>query len=150
MRRVREGARVVVRDAGGRFLLMHFSYDEGPLAGTDYWGLPGGGVEAGETAADAAVRELREETGIAVADPGPMLAEGSYDFRLYSGEEVVQHDSYFLVPVDAPAIAGAGFTPEETRFMTEYRWWTLPELRETRETVIPGNMADILGRMGVE
>jgi len=36
-----------------------------PLAG--YWEFPGGRVERGETAAEAAVRECLEETGIAVA-----------------------------------------------------------------------------------
>lgn len=38
----------------------------------DDWDLPGGYVESGETPAQAAAREVREELGIAVT-PGPLL-----------------------------------------------------------------------------
>ena len=52
-----------VRDDEGRLLLIH-KVDNGN------WALPGGGMELGETVADAAIREVAEETGIRVEITG--------------------------------------------------------------------------------
>ncbi len=60
-RRMVLGTRIVVLD-GDRVLLLRHTYVPG-------WHFPGGGVEPGETAADAAARELEEEAGIAPAEP---------------------------------------------------------------------------------
>lgn len=49
----------VVRDEAGRVLLIH-------KVDNDLWALPGGGHDIGETIADTAVREVREETGLEV------------------------------------------------------------------------------------
>ena len=57
---------VLVR--GERLLLVRRANP--PDAGL--WGFPGGRIEWGETSAQAAVRELQEETGL-VAQTGPML-----------------------------------------------------------------------------
>jgi ADP-ribose pyrophosphatase YjhB (NUDIX family) len=51
---------VVVRD--GDLLMIRRGH--GPAGGT--WSLPGGRIEHGETAAEAVVREVAEETGIEV------------------------------------------------------------------------------------
>lgn len=51
----------VVAVDGGRLLLVERSR---PAGDRGTWALPGGRVEAGERAADAAVRELREETAL--------------------------------------------------------------------------------------
>ena len=55
---VRVGAYAVLVDDRQRILLA--LWNEGP---TPAWTVPGGGVEEGETPEEAAVREVREETG---------------------------------------------------------------------------------------
>jgi ADP-ribose pyrophosphatase YjhB (NUDIX family) len=57
---IRPGVSAVVLDASGRLLLQRRT-DNG------LWGLPGGAVEYGESVTVAAVREVREETGLEVA-----------------------------------------------------------------------------------
>ena len=54
---------LVTRRGGRDVLLLHRSPEQG-----GYWHVVAGGVEPGETAVEAAVRELREETGL-VAEP---------------------------------------------------------------------------------
>ncbi len=56
-RAVTLGVRVMVLDEAGRVLLVRHSYTPG-------WYLPGGGVDRGESAEAAAVRETREEAGV--------------------------------------------------------------------------------------
>ena len=56
-RAVTLGVRAVVLDGTGGVLLVRHSYTPG-------WYLPGGGVDRGETAEAAVIRETREEAGI--------------------------------------------------------------------------------------
>lgn len=60
------GVRVCVRDDQGRVLLIRHSYLPG-------WHFPGGGVEFGETAAEAARRELAEEGGVELTEPPRLI-----------------------------------------------------------------------------
>lgn len=62
------GARAALLD-GDRVLLLRHTYMPG-------WHFPGGGVEPGETAEDAARREAEEETGLRVE--GSMTLLGLY------------------------------------------------------------------------
>jgi 8-oxo-dGTP pyrophosphatase MutT (NUDIX family) len=59
------GVRAVVIDPQERVFLVRHSYVPG-------WYLPGGGVEPGETLADALARELREEANIELGAPGDL------------------------------------------------------------------------------
>ena len=56
----------VVRDTEGRLLLVQRANEPGQ----GLWSVPGGRVEPGETAPEAVVREVAEETGLAVVVTG--------------------------------------------------------------------------------
>jgi ADP-ribose pyrophosphatase YjhB (NUDIX family) len=66
LRGISLGVRVRVADPAGRILLIRHSYISG-------WHFPGGGVEFGEAAADAARRELAEEAGVALLEPPALV-----------------------------------------------------------------------------
>jgi 8-oxo-dGTP pyrophosphatase MutT (NUDIX family) len=61
------GVRALVIDGNGRIFLVKHRYVAG-------WHLPGGGVEPGETLANALVRELQEEGNITVTAAAPLFA----------------------------------------------------------------------------
>ena len=55
------GVRVIVLDEDNRILMIKQEHPERTV-----WMVPGGGIEEGENSAQAAVREVREETGLEV------------------------------------------------------------------------------------
>jgi ADP-ribose pyrophosphatase YjhB (NUDIX family) len=55
--RVIPAASAIVLDDSGR-ILLHKRTDN------EYWSIPGGGMEPGESIAETVIREVREETGI--------------------------------------------------------------------------------------
>jgi 8-oxo-dGTP pyrophosphatase MutT (NUDIX family) len=81
------GARMAVRDADGAFLLVRHTYRPG-------WFLPGGGVDKWESFESCAIRETREEAGIAVTAMGGL-------FGLYSHFTAERCDHVALYVADA-------------------------------------------------
>jgi tRNA(adenine34) deaminase len=94
-RRVRAS---VVCCARGRILTVR-AID--PLSGTEFLFLPGGAIEAGETPAQAALRETLEETGYAVRLRGePILRD--YDFE-WAGRQHPCRTSFFAADLIDPS-----------------------------------------------
>jgi len=80
------GVRGLVLNAAGEVLLVEHTYTPG-------WHLPGGGVERGETAEDAVVRELIEEAGVRALGRPRLLA-------LYSNHHNHRGDHVAVYRVD--------------------------------------------------
>src|SRR5438309_3468373 len=119
MRR-RPSSRLLIIDRNNRVLLFRFMFNRGPLAGQNYWATPGGALEAGESLADAARRELFEETGILRDTVGEKVAEREFVLQLQDGEYVMAEERFFLVRVADQALSREHWTPMEIETMTDH------------------------------
>ncbi len=142
----RRAARVLVIDSAGRVLLLE-NFD--PAEPQDrYWVTIGGGLDDGEEAVQAAVRELREETGIAAAVDemtGPVWHR-STEFS-FDGTRYKQEEDYFLLRVGEVEVTFAHLEPDERRFTTCYRWWSRDELDVAGDSFYPRELAELLRRL---
>lgn len=144
----RVGARVLVVDPSERVLLLLGADPADPDAGT-WWFTPGGGVDPGETLAEAARRELAEETGLALDRLGPPVWVRTARFA-FMGRRYRQDETFFLARVDGHEVDGSGRTEIEREAVLGHRWWTVEELRGTADTVFPSTLADELARLLAE
>ena len=110
MRRERSAGGVVVRrvEEETRVLVIRDPYQQ--------WGLPKGHLEEGEDLREAAVREVREETGLERVRSGPELDTIDWYFR---SDEVLVHKfcTFFLMHSPAGEVE-----PETEEGITECVW----------------------------
>ncbi|TQV83871.1 NUDIX hydrolase [Denitrobaculum tricleocarpae] len=147
--RKRPSARLLVLDPQNRILLFHFRFDEGPLAGKQYWATPGGALEPGENYQEAAWRELYEETGIS-GDVGEEVAQRDVIFETPSGDSVMADERYFLVRVSDNRIDKSGQGAAESQYMRAHKWWSPEDIRETSEVVFPEELEALLMQLSVK
>jgi len=138
----RPTARVMLLDPDDRVLLFKNV--------RNHWVTPGGGVEPGESFADAALRELWEETGISDVVLGPVAIER--ELILGQGDPFLCREQIFVARTTVTDVSLDNQDEGERAGYNGYRRWTVDELLTTNELVYPEELAervrDVIGEHG--
>ena len=133
----RPTARVLLIDGRDRVLLFEMHSADGRV----FWCPPGGGLEPDESHSEAAIRELREETGWSAPVLGPVIGKRRQVVTWNDGITYDCAETWFLARVDVLEVDTASWTDDERVDMGAYRWWTLDELRSTDAELTPNDLS---------
>lgn len=141
----RTAARVVVLDQHGHTLLLRAS-DPADASKGHWWEIPGGGIERGETSAEAAARELYEETGIVGAEIGPCVWTQHAKFT-FAGWKFDQQEFVHIAwtdRIDLDTIRPGGLEMFEAMAFRGHDWWHIDALLSSTDAVLPRRLREFL------
>ncbi len=142
MIRPRPAARAMLIDNDLRLLLLK-GRDSTIADSEPWWFTVGGGIHSDETPLMAIRREVFEETGRRILNFQTTPFSRTFSF-VFEGREYCQQERFFVARTPAFEPVSSHFSRIEQRSIIGSRWWTLPELLQTDETIFPSQLASWL------
>ena len=103
-----------------------------------FWFLVGGEIEPGESLQEAALREIFEETGILKEkiELGPIVWFGEFDLIL---NDILTHlkQTFIVAKTNQKKASLTNLTPWEAFVVKKIKWFSLKEIKNSKETIYP-------------
>jgi len=136
----RPSARLILLDPDDRLFLFNVHdrgvYDPANPHFDPFWVMIGGFVDPGEEFADAAVREAREETAIAVDEPVRWIWKRERRMS-WRGKDVLHRERFFLGRTARTDVDTSGLDERERSWTLGHRWWRADEIVASSERFEP-------------
>jgi len=111
----------IILDKTGRILLLHRN-----TAKRQQWEIPGGKIEKGEEAATAAVREVKEELGVAVSI-NKFLGE-----KAFTEDNFTMHYYWYIADINSGKVRIM-----ETQTFDDLKYFSSADLEATYDALSP-------------
>ncbi len=140
---LRPAVRLILLDNTNRLLLVRF---EDSSRQVSWWAAPGGALKPGESHEEALQREILEETGHHLLNPGSWVWTREHVFDV-AGKQYRQQERFYSARTDAFEPVSRGLETEEKVYVRALRWWTLAELKATKDVLSPSELPRLVRRL---
>jgi 8-oxo-dGTP pyrophosphatase MutT (NUDIX family) len=145
----RPSARLILLDPQDRLFLFKVHqpsvYDPADPFRDPFWILIGGLVDPGESFAETAIREAREETGIVVKDVRWVWSRERV--MQWREKRVLHREQVFLGRAPSAAVDTSGLDEKEKSWTLEHRWWSANEIAASGERFEPKDLGQRLSAL---
>ncbi len=138
----RPAVRALLIDPDFRILLLK-GHDITLTDAEPWWFTVGGGIRPHETPKQALRREVLEETGHVIAELLPTPFSRTFSFT-FEGRPHLQHETFYVAMSPRFNPDPKYLTAMEKRSIIGFKWWSLQELQQTKETIYPAQLASWL------
>ena len=145
----RPSARLILLDPQDRVFLFKVHqpsvYDPADPFRDPFWILIGGLVDPGESFAETAIREAREETGIVVGNVQCVWSRERV--MQWRDRRVLHREQIFLGRTPSAAVDTSGLDEKEKIWTLDHRWWSAGEIAASAERFEPKDLGARLGAL---